>query len=149
MTKKEASLFQETTISKYLGWTRVSGSGARPMYPGDIIGDAWLGECKTHVSDGHKIHFDYKVWQKIVDEALSCHRYAAYFVDDGSHEIAKTFVMFPLTDSAQFIFSNSAHESLTFNQSEMDSDVVYRTKLRDCWVSVSSLHKFKEVMWEC
>ena len=60
--KRSCSDRQEKLISKYLGWSQVTGSGARPMHPGDIVSDGWLGECKTHVTPGHRIGFNFSVW---------------------------------------------------------------------------------------
>lgn len=93
MSTKDYSFRQEHSIASALGWEVVSGSGARPCVPGDIISDDWLGECKTHVDSGKPIAFNYKVWLKICDEAAMKHRSPALFVDDGSQSLANTWVL--------------------------------------------------------
>lgn len=90
---KEFSSKQENNIAHALGWEVVSGSGARPTVPGDIISDDWLGECKTHVTSGQSISFVTDVWKKICDEAMMKHRKPALFVDDGSQNVKKTWVV--------------------------------------------------------
>ena len=95
-SKKFYSSLQESAIAKYLNWTQTSGSGARPLYPGDIFSRNWLGECKTHESPGHSIVFVFDVWDKIEKEASSQFKNPALFVDDGSQSIEKTWVMFKL-----------------------------------------------------
>ena len=94
LKSREASDLQEKRISKYLGWGQVSGSGARPTQPGDISGNDWLGECKTHVTPYVKVKFQVNVWNKIADEAASKFKQPAYFTDDGSQLIEKTWVVF-------------------------------------------------------
>ena len=91
---KDVSEEQETMIARYLGWSRVSGSGARPGHPGDIKSDEWLGECKTHMVPGKPIKFDFDVWQKISNEAVSQFKKPALFSDDGMRDIDSTWVMF-------------------------------------------------------
>ena len=90
---KSASDKQEKLIAHYLGWKQVSGSGSRPMHPGDVVSDNWLGECKTHLSAGNIIAFKFDVWDKLADEAISQFKLPALFVDDGSQTVDKTFVM--------------------------------------------------------
>ena len=90
---KYHSTLQETTISNYLGWKRVSGSGSRSGHPGDIESDEWLGECKTHETAGYNIQFNICVWQKIVDEALSKFKYPVLIADDGSKTIQSAWCM--------------------------------------------------------
>ena len=98
---KYYSNIQEKQIADALGWHQVSGSGARNLHPGDVISDDWMGECKTHTKPGNKIVFDFKVWEKIRDEAISQFKYAVLFSDDGSQRLDKTWCMFnilPPTD---------------------------------------------------
>ena len=85
---------QENTISKFLGWSVVTGSGSRSTHPGDIQSTGWLGECKTHETPGHRIIFYQSVWKKIQDEAISKYRFPALFVDDGSQKVENTWVMY-------------------------------------------------------
>ena len=84
---------QESYIAGFLGWETVVGSGARNFFPGDIICDDWLGECKTHTSPGHKLTFDFEVWDKIDKEAVSQNRKPVLFCDDGSQHIDKTWCL--------------------------------------------------------
>lgn len=94
---KHYSSIQENRIAEYLGWSVVSGSGARDCHPGDIQSDQWLGECKTHTEPYHKITFMYDFWKKICDEATSKFKVPVLFVDDGSQKIEKTWVLYPYT----------------------------------------------------
>lgn len=94
MTKKEASDIQEKMIAKFLGWKQVTGSGARHNFPGDIVGEEWMGECKTHTTPNHKICFKKSVWLKICEEANSRFKFPAYFSDDGSQKHYGTWVVF-------------------------------------------------------
>lgn len=91
---KHYSSIQESTIAEYLGWKKVSGSGNRNFYPGDIESPEWLGECKTHIYEGSRILIDLDVWDKIQNEAQSKFKKPALFVDDGSQQISNTFVFF-------------------------------------------------------
>ncbi|MCM1223697.1 MAG: hypothetical protein NC548_55530 [Lachnospiraceae bacterium] len=91
MSTKDFSSKQEKMIAAYLGWSVVSGSGSRPCHPGDIIGDDWLGECKTHTSSGNSIFFSSEVWKKICDEAMFQHRNPVLFTDDGSQKLDRTW----------------------------------------------------------
>lgn len=78
---------QETIVSEYLGWNRVSASGARPFDKGDIRSDIWLCECKTrtHKNKRYKIsHFD---WSKIVAESTSCMKRPIMVVDAGVQDV--------------------------------------------------------------
>ena len=97
LTKKQASDIQETRVAEALNWSKVTGSGSRHLYPGDVISEFWIGECKTHVQPGHKIKFDIKVWEKLKNEAKSRFKFPALFVDDGSQNLDKTWVMFAST----------------------------------------------------
>lgn len=95
--KRAVSSRQELQIAKLLGWKQVRCSGSRPCTPGDIISDLWLGECKTHMISDKPIVFLRKVWNKVCEEAIGVLKYPAVFVDDGSQEISKTWVMFNKT----------------------------------------------------
>lgn len=92
---KYYSSIQESLIAKYLDWDVVTGSGARDCHPGDIVSNEWLGECKTHVSAGKKITFNWDVWNKISNEASAKFRFPVLFVDDGSQKLANTWCLFP------------------------------------------------------
>lgn len=93
MTTKDFSSKQEKMIADFLGWKVVSGSGARACHPGDIVGDDWLGECKTHTTRDNPIFFSSTVWEKIGHEAQFTHRNPVLFSDDGSQKIDKTWCM--------------------------------------------------------
>lgn len=95
MATKDFSSKQEKMIADFLGWKVVTGSGARAGHPGDIIGDDWLGECKTHVTPNHPIFFSSVVWSKIQVEAIAQHRSPVLFTDDGSQLISNTWCIFP------------------------------------------------------
>ena len=90
---KYYSTIQENTIANFLGWKVVSGSGARDLSPGDIIGESFLGECKTHVKPTDTIAFFADVWKKICEEASSRFKYPALFVDNGTQSIEDTWVV--------------------------------------------------------
>lgn len=96
MATKDYSSKQEGNIAEFLDWQVVPGSGATACIPGDIRSANWLGECKTHTSPGKKIQFFSEVWDKIAEEATSKYKYPAYFVDDGSQRLDKTWVMFDI-----------------------------------------------------
>ena len=91
----------EKMIANYLGWKQVSGSGSRPMHPGDVISEEWLGECKTHITSGQKIIFYFDVWDKLAEEAVSQFKNPVLFVDDGSQTIDKTFAMIEVADNLE------------------------------------------------
>ena len=94
---KKFSLKQENLIANTLGWSRVAGSGSRINHPGDVQSDAWVGECKTHVTPGHPIIFKFDVWDKIENEATSQFKQPVLFVDDGSQTLANTWCMVDIT----------------------------------------------------
>ena len=109
MTKKEASDAQEKMVANFLGWKQVTGSGSRPNFPGDVVGEEWMGECKTHTSANHKIIFKKSVWDKICDEANSRFKFPAYFSDDGSQKHYGTWVVFnkiPLPKNSDYVVCN-------------------------------------------
>lgn len=91
--KKKHSIEQEEMVAKYLGWSRVKGSGARPNYPGDVISDEWMGECKTHVEPVKKVILDFGVYDKIDKEANSRYKNSVLFSDDGIHTPEHTLCM--------------------------------------------------------
>ena len=93
MATKDYSSKQEKMVADLLGWKVVAGSGAAACFPGDVISDEWLGECKTHISKVSRISFKLDVWKKICDEAIAKHRYPVLIVDEGSQELANTWVM--------------------------------------------------------
>ena len=94
MATKDYSSIQEKQVAEYMDWQVVSGSGAAKCHPGDVIGEDWLGECKTHVKPNQPIFFKYTVWQKICEEAMIKHRYPVIFTDDGSQKLSRTWCLF-------------------------------------------------------
>lgn len=102
-TTKETSKKQEKLIADYLGWDVVSGSGAR-LHPGDIVGDDWLGECKTHMKPTDKIVFNHSVYLKIISEAMSIMKKPVLFCDDGTQTIQGTYVLVSLKHLPDGIF---------------------------------------------
>lgn len=91
---KYYSDMQEKRVAQFLGWKQVSGSGARAGRPGDVEGERFLGECKTHTKPGAKLHFNRRVWNKLSDEAMVRFRSPILIVDDGSQNINHTWCMF-------------------------------------------------------
>lgn len=82
---------QESAIAKELNWDTVSGSGAAPCTPGDVVGENWLGECKTHMTTAKSIYFNHDVWDKIKQEAMMKRRRPVLFTDDGSQSLSATW----------------------------------------------------------
>lgn len=95
MTNKEASKKQEKMVAEYMGWKVVAGSGNRPFTPGDVRGDYFLVECKTHTTEQAKIVFHKNHWDKISMEANAKHRFPALIVDNGVQKSENTWVAFP------------------------------------------------------
>ena len=113
MTTKNNKVYsdkQEKLVASYLGWNLVTGSGARPNHPGDVISDEWLGECKTHTTEGHDIYFNFEVFQKIIDEASSQFKKAVLFTDDGSQKANHTWCIAPIEAFSLDIDSLKQHE---------------------------------------
>lgn len=121
-SKKHYSSKQEKTIANALGWKVVSGSGSRSGHPGDVVSEEWLGECKTHVSPGHKIQFYQSVWNKLSDEAFAMHKFPVLFVDDGSQNLKNTWCLFtaePPENHLFILFEGSIGTSISFKNEEM------------------------------
>ena len=136
MATKDYSYKQEHKIAAALGWHVVTGSGSRVGHPGDIIGEQWLGECKTHVSGNHPITFKASVWNKIKDEATAVFKYPVLFVDDGSQELSKTWCIVSNTVKVSDVcivdYPYKIKSNLTFNRSDIthvaNSDIVFHVK---------------------
>lgn len=97
MATKDYSNKQEKMIADYLNWKVVSGSGAAPCVPGDVISYSWLGECKTHTSEKEDITFLDSWWQKIKEEAVVKHRNPVLCVDNGTQKSNCTWCLFSLS----------------------------------------------------
>lgn len=124
MATKDFSSKQEKMVADLLGWSVVAGSGAAACYPGDIISDDWLGECKTHVESGKKIFFSKSVWNKICDEAAVKRRFPVLFVDDGSQRSDRTWCLFKknrldLDECACYPLPIRKATNITFEHHEM------------------------------
>lgn len=159
---KYYSTIQENTIAKFLGWKVVSGSGARDLSPGDIIGESFLGECKTHVKPTDKIVFFADVWKKICEEASSRFKYPALFVDNGTQNLENTWVVvFPhsvnLTRCTKYKFPVVFDVNISFDLEYLASIVNYINsnyntftaffaQFADTDVVIMRLLDFREVM---
>lgn len=88
---------QEKLVAEYLGWTTVSGSGARNFHPGDIRSCNYLGECKTHVKPIDKLFFSCSVWAKIKNEATSVFKTPILITDIGTQKLDDTWCIVPKT----------------------------------------------------
>lgn len=159
---KYYSSIQENAIAKFLGWKVVSGSGARDLSPGDIIGESFLGECKTHTRPIYKVVFFADVWKKICEEASSRFKYPALFVDDGTQYIENTWVVtFPhcinTTKCAKYKLPVSVDVNISFDPEYLASIVNYINsnhntftafcaQFADTDVVIMRLLDFREVM---
>lgn len=127
---KEYSAKQEKLVADILGCSVVRGSGARPCSPGDVKGEKWLCECKTHTEPGHKIFFSYEVWEKIMKEAMFAHRAPLLVTDDGSQTAEKTWCIFPPA-AVNFalihpvtVIRGDSKKNITFDHDEVMCDYV-------------------------
>lgn len=113
---KYYSSMQENRIAEYLGWKVVSGSGARPFNPGDIISDHFLGECKTHTEKNDKITIKADVLVKIKLESESIFRLPVLFIDNGTQSIDNTWCALshetPLPDFDYYVIDTIKHNNL-------------------------------------
>lgn len=114
MATKDYSNKQESIIANYLGWKRVSASGARDCHPGDIKSEEWLGECKTHTKLIKEIRFVYAQWSKICEEAMTSRRFPVMFVDNGTQAISGTWCMVK-----EFHISHEPVEYINTNKSTL------------------------------
>lgn len=119
---------QEASVAKSLGWDRVVASGARDFHPGDVCGNDWLGECKTHVSRVDKIEFRKSTWKKLMDESVNMFKYPVLFVDNGTQLLGSTWCMFSdvldLTNVVTVEFPFVFKSNVGFNESGMQNYVV-------------------------
>lgn len=159
---KYYSTIQENTIANFLGWKVVAGSGSRDLSPGDIIGESFLGECKTHTKTVDNIVFFADVWKKICEEAFSRFKYPALFVDDGTQHLENTWVVtFPHcvndTKCTRYKLPVSVGVNISFDSEYLASIVKYINsnyntftafcaELADTDVVIMRLLDFREVM---
>lgn len=116
---KYYSDIQEKRIANLLNWKQVSGSGSRPTYPGDVISEEFLGECKTHTSISDNIIFKLDHWNKIKNEAMSQFKSPVLFVDDGSQLIENTWCIFDRQPVGDYITAELpilSHKSIRLNK---------------------------------
>ena len=92
---KVYSAKQEKLVASTMGpdWSVVTGSGAAPCVPGDVIGPDWLVECKTHTEYTDKILFKADHWKKIKSEATVKHRCPALVTDNGTQKLDHTWII--------------------------------------------------------
>lgn len=159
---KHYSNQQESIVSEFLGWKRVSASGARPFDKGDIKSDMWLCECKTrtHKNKRYKIsHFD---WSKIVIEATSCMKRPVMIVDAGVQEVKYEVCIVEkkfcdnikhVEKSADNPFFRISRTVTTFDASwtriMLDGEFATEIKIGDTELYVMPLTLFKENVMEC
>jgi len=93
MNNKLFSSRQEKMVADYMGWKVVSGSGARPFDPGDVVNAHCLVECKTHDTEQANIVFRKTHWQKISTEARAKNRYPVLITDNGTQKLRNTWVL--------------------------------------------------------
>lgn len=93
LSTKDFSNAQESMVADFLGWKKVSGSGAASCTAGDVVSDKFLAECKTHETRNHKVVFRQDVWKKICDEAMAFGRKPVLISDDGSQDYRRTYCM--------------------------------------------------------
>lgn len=154
MNNKLFSDAQEKKIASYLDWKQVTGSGARPTIPGDIESPEWLGECKTHTKPNQPIFFDSKVLDKIVSEASSKFKQAAYFADDGSQHVTKTWVIILDRDlSSRFsvkAYPYKVGATISFNNADLKKvtadNELYRLELGTYTVLLTTLETFSYII---
>lgn len=148
-SKKYYSNLQESSIATYLNWVQISGSGSRPLHPGDIADKKWLGECKTHTTPGHRIVFSFDVWDKLEREAISQFKRPALFVDDGSQKLSKTWVMVKTPEIERKkltadVLDCTKSKSIRVNQKAEETAVIF---LRDSDVyMVMTLESFRSFL---
>lgn len=130
MNNKTCSSAQERMIAQSLCWQVVTGSGSRECYPGDVISDEWLGECKTHNSLVDTISFMKSHWMKISDEAASKFRFPVLFVDNGSQKIDHTWALFKFKGC-----------DLSAFKAEITPDINSKVNIRFSDAAMSKLYK--------
>lgn len=115
------------------------------------MSDDWLGECKTHVSSGHPITFDRKVWAKLRDESATRFKHPALFVDDGSQLITHTWCMFPIStfDLSEHItepYAKSIQQNITFKYDDLDPYTIHTCSYNNMNVGITSLTTFQSLL---
>ena len=135
-------------VADYMGWKVVSGSGARPFNPGDVVNSQCLIECKTHNTEQRNVVFRRTHWKKISKEARSVNKYPILITDNGTQVLKDTWVMLPrrvitsdVVNGILFAINISTSGStITFNQNTAYS--VYEAFYSDMAIN------FFEQAWE-
>ena len=150
------SSMHESAIAKYLNWSVVSGSGARPCCVADIESEEFLGECKTHIRPQKVYTFVNKVWTKLLNESMFAHRYPALFIDDGHQTFETTLVAIPQyavptenldSYSVISVVPNSSSVTISIESVEgNDSNVIYSSKLANSKVYIMPCKTFKAIL---
>ena len=162
MATKDFSSKQEKAIAEYLDWAVVAGSGAAACYPGDVISDDWLGECKTHITPNQKLFFSYTVWNKIQQEAIAKHRYPVLITDTGTQRLKDTWCLFSVTAldrtkaklhpvnkyvSTNITIPQDAIQSIYFNLSSSDNEFQLASfDWKGKTVIVCTIAQFKDIL---
>lgn len=150
------SSMHESAIAKYLNWSVVSGSGARPCCVADIESEEFLGECKTHVEPQRTYIFVNKVWEKLLKESMFAHRYPALFIDDGHQTYSTTLVAIPqyampveLLSEYSFINIEPNLSSVTVSTKlveSMNSKMIFSSMLGSSKVYIMPCATFKAIL---
>lgn len=150
------SSMHESAIAKYLNWSVVSGSGARPCCVADIESEEFLGECKTHIKPQKVYTFVNKVWIKLLGESMFAHRYPALFIDDGHQTFETTLVAIPQyavptenldSYSVISVVPNSSSVTISIESVESNnSNVIYSSKLANSKVYIMPCKTFKAIL---
>ena len=117
---------QEKYISNYLGWDKVTGSGARDFHPGDVKGYSWLGECKTHTQIKPTILIQRKWWHKIITEAIASHKTPVLFVDNGNVKYTWVVTYAIPTNDTSDVFDIGTNINVGFKLNEIDPTKIYK-----------------------
>lgn len=141
MDTKYYSSKQESTISNYLGWTPICGSGAVACKPGDIQSDSWLGECKTHTERKDKIVFYQSHWSKIRSEAYSKFKKPVLFVDNGTQNENYTWCIIPkqaMVYGKEIPFMFSVKTNISFDYKDLITKTLMYGDLDSVWFSIDN-----------
>lgn len=67
LTTRDVSTKQENAVAKALGGRRTANSGATSFSKGDVVGSAFLIECKTKMKESASISLQ-KAWIETLEE---------------------------------------------------------------------------------
>lgn len=158
LNKKQFSNKQEKNVADALGWSVVSGSGARLTEVGDVRSDEWLCECKTHTTPNHAISFNLNVWAKLRNEAAAKFKYPVLIVDDGSQSLDRTWCMFRLNvfdlvkdDIAVVSLPMQRAININFKYDELLTQVGTKRRIYTClydsvFVGIASFDTFRSLV---